>query len=109
MVKLRLVFHAKLALLVLVLTHWVACAWFFVGRVCLDQTNWIAVDHIDTAHVWTQYARSIYFSITSLSTETYGDITATNIYETMAMFGVIIVAAAIFAGLPGTYIYMEYN
>jgi len=71
-----------MVLWLLLLLHLFACAWIFFGKLNEDESdNWILCrgfqDHQDT----DLYIVALYFSVTTLATVGYGDISACNLTE----------------------------
>ncbi len=88
----RLIF---LMIFFMVLVHVIACLWIFIAR--FDETskvNWIHSKGIEDFTVYDLYITSFYFSVTTIVTVGYGDITAISSGEKIVavflmLFGVI--------------------
>lgn len=86
---------AFLLLIFLILVHVIACFWVFIGK--FDDTsknNWIYAKGIVDMDDYNLYVTSFYFSITTIVTVGYGDITAINAGEKilacfLMIFGVV--------------------
>ncbi len=66
----------KLVLSILLLLHWVACAWFFIPySEGFPTQSWVASQGVDSAERFTQYVRSLYWVVVTTTTVGYGDIT----------------------------------
>ena len=72
----------------LVFAHFGACAWFAVGDYCLQHHRdcgsygWLDANGMgDHTSRWKQYSTAWYWSVVTLMTTGYGDITATNMLE----------------------------
>ena len=82
----------KLNFVIIVVCHWVACFWLACADFSLlagAANNWrsadeddemLSIDYDDLGG--SSYLRSIYWAIVGMSTVGYGDIVATNVYET---------------------------
>jgi hypothetical protein len=89
----------KLSVVMLLLSHCSACAWFsvgFWGRGFCD-TTWLHEGELVESPPWHQWAASFYFAITTGTTVGYGDIHATNPFEQL-LCTVFLVGAVGFAG-----------
>lgn len=66
------------------LTHWIACAWLALRG--------ITPDFSDATH----YLRAVYWSVTTLATVGYGDITPTSNAQMVFAIGVMIIGAGVY-------------
>ena len=70
----------------LLLSHFIGCIWIFVGRTVHDEKvkgdSWIESGAEDL-NIWELYLMSLYFSMTTITTVGYGDISAKNTAERM--------------------------
>ena len=116
--------------LLIVLLHWVACGWYFLGQcspIWRYGEGWLQIDqdnmnrNIATMDGLNGYVRALYFILVGTSTVGYGDIVPSNIletvYATMAMlFGGLLkpavvggIASLIFTALSKVQPVHHYN
>lgn len=77
-----------------VLQHVTACLWIFIGNLDDGKNNWIYIKGYIDASYGDIYITSFYFTVTTLVTVGYGDITANNNAEklmciVLMMLGVV--------------------
>lgn len=109
--------YTKLLLAVLLLGHFVACLYYFIGTmhsdctadghfVAADQPSWLLAhfgeDAINSTSYYDRYVASTYWSFTTLTTVGYGDISATNTDEKIYCIFGMIAGTAVFATVTGT-------
>lgn len=65
------------------LSHFIGCFWIFIGRTFNEKGSWLDAQDVDTGDVnmWELYLMALYFSMTTITTVGYGDISATNTLE----------------------------
>ena len=63
------------------LVHILSCLWFFMSRISDDLENWVVKYKIQDRPIGSQYLASFYWTITTLTTVGYGDITPANSIE----------------------------
>lgn len=104
---------ARIVLLVFAILHWGACMWYAVGKANLHEehldgspASWVASHQADYPYIgeekWDHYVYSLYFSLTTMTTVGYGDITPTNYSEVSFAMLLLAVSSMVFAGLMGT-------
>jgi hypothetical protein len=70
--------------------HWVACGWIYLTPEFLADKD-----------IYTRYIRSLYWSVTTLTTIGYGDITPTTNSQTIYTMGVMILGVGIYGYVIG--------
>jgi hypothetical protein len=84
------------------LIHWIACAWFFVSFLeKFPQNCWVARAGILTQGPAAQYIRSLYWTITTMTTVGYGDITPVRTTEYVLNMFVMLLGVSMYAFIIG--------
>ena len=86
------------------LLHLLACTWIFIGKLSIeeDPVNWIAVGGFLDKPNSDLYIISMYWTVTTVSTVGYGDITATNHLERMANSCIMLIGVLIYSYMVGS-------
>ena len=74
---------------ILLIAHWVACGWYFMGGI------------VNVEDEVMRYTRALYWTITTLTTVGYGDITPQNLTQTVYTMVVMILGAGIYGYVIG--------
>jgi len=83
--------------------HWCTCAWYHLGRSEEGRgPSWL--DDFQDADKFQAYVWSLYFTITTMTTVGYGDITPLNYSEALFTLVLLPIASVGFAVLMGTLI-----
>lgn len=92
----------KFIIVMVVLIHWLACTWFLTAFIAgFPENCWTVREGIQHSTVPTQYLRSLYWTITTMTTVGYGDITPVlNIEYILAML-VMLIGASMYAFIIG--------
>jgi len=86
----------------LILVHVVACLWIFIAK--FDETsklNWIYIKDYDDLNDYDLYVPSFYFSVTTIVTVGYGDITAISSTEKIVATFLMIIGVIAFSFATG--------
>jgi hypothetical protein len=93
----------KPLVLVPLLMHWLACAWFFTALAsAFPVDSWVMRADIAEAEPVEQYIRSLYWTITTMTTVGYGDITPSRPVEYVFSCLVMLLGASLFAFIIGS-------
>ena len=93
---------AKFAAVMALLIHWLACGWFLIASIAqFPADSWVARCGIEAAPPAVQYVRSLYWTITTMTTVGYGDITPARTAEYVASMVVMLLGASMSAFIIG--------
>ncbi|CAD8053452.1 unnamed protein product [Paramecium primaurelia] len=102
----------KLIYAILAAAHFSACIWFLVGSTGNpNETSWIKAQNIENEYWFNQYLHSFYWSIITMTTIGYGDITPQNLRERVFAVGMALSAVGVFGYSIGNInsIYAEWS
>jgi hypothetical protein len=92
----------KFLALVLLFGHWITCGWFVLPSIeNFPADNWVMLSGIRFADRFTQYIRSFYWTITTMTTVGYGDITPHGNGEYLFTSMVMLIGASLYAYIIG--------
>ncbi len=93
---------AKFVGVMALLIHWLACAWFLIAVIeGLPDSSWVVRCGIEASQPAAQYVRSLYWTITTMTTVGYGDITPVRTAEYIASMVVMLLGASMYAFIIG--------
>ncbi len=87
----------------MLLIHWVACIWFMIAWI--DQfpaDSWVVRAGISETDITTQYIRSLYWTVQTMTTVGYGDIILSRAAEYSIAIFVMLLGASMYAFIIGT-------
>lgn len=87
---------------ILLVIHWIACLWFFSAFAHdFPDDSWVVSTEIVDEHHSHQYTRSLYWTITTMTTVGYGDITPQRPVEYVIAIIVMLLGASMYAFIIG--------
>lgn len=93
---------AKYCLIILILMHWISCALFFSAYIDdFPENSWVVRYDFKSLKPIDQYIRSLYWTITTMTTVGYGDITPARTVEYTLSIGVMLLGASLYAFVIG--------
>jgi hypothetical protein len=92
----------KFVAVVTLLIHWISCAWFLTSFIAQFPPNcWVVRAGIANEMPPIQYLRSVYWTITTMTTVGYGDITPSRSVEYILTMIVMLLGASMYAFIIG--------
>ena len=102
----------KCLLIIVIFAHYCACLWYYIGDHCYyhgkddmcNNSSWLDGYfgfEFEESTLWQRYTVSFYWSVVTLMTTGYGDITATNMCEQWVASGCILIGTCFFAYFIG--------
>jgi voltage-gated potassium channel len=88
---------------ILLLIHWLACFWFYSAFAAgFPADSWVVAAGIQGADAVSQYVRSLYWTITTMTTVGYGDITPGRTAEYIRSGLIMLMGASLYAFIIGS-------
>lgn len=91
----------KVIFLLLIISHWMACIWYYIGKSTHD-SSWIDDCEIRDAQIKDKYVASLYFVLISMMTVGFGDISPMNTKERVFAVFLQLASGIFFAYMLGT-------
>ena len=85
----------KLCLIISFAAHWCACGWNFIATE-IEDADWTKLDAPDKYDVQDRYIAALYFSVTTMMTVGYGDITPTTSKERVYVIFIMLIGGGLF-------------
>ncbi|MEH6549841.1 MAG: ion transporter [Pseudomonadales bacterium] len=86
----------------LILVHCIACLWFASAYVDgFPQNSWVVAANIQSSDPQSQYIRSLYWTVTTMTTVGYGDISPNRTVEYLLAIFVMLSGASLYAFIIG--------
>ena len=93
---------AKFFTAVMLFVHWIACGWFLSAFIAnFPEDCWVVIMGIKDADLITQYIRSLYWTIITVTTVGYGDITPNRNIEYIFTILVALLGVSMYAFIIG--------
>lgn len=94
---------AQFFTVLIILIHWVACAWYLLPLVQgFPADSWVVLQGLAGESGWDQYLRSLYWAVTTMTTVGFGDITASRNAEYIVSIVVMLMGASMYAFMIGS-------
>lgn len=92
----------KFISVIIILSHLIACGWYLSAFISgFPLNSWIVLNGLEDYDIITKYIRSLYWTVTTLTTVGYGDITPHLNYEYIVTILVMIMGASMYALIIG--------
>ena len=85
----------KLSMIIFFLAHWCACIWYFIGK-SQTEYSWLQDSRLDGSSVGNQYVAALYFTIATMLTVGYGDISPVSLEERIFAIFIMLLGGGVF-------------
>ena len=93
---------SRFFIIIMLFVHLTACFWYLAAHLAgFPEKSWVVLAHLRDSDPATIYIRSLYWTVTSLTTVGYGDIVAHLNYEYIFAIVVMITGASMYAFIIG--------
>ena len=94
---------AKYFVSILLLIHWLASGWFLAALAAgFPPDSWVIRAGIEASEQTVQYIRSLYWTVTTMTTVGYGDITPATNTEYLLATLIMLMGASLYAFIIGS-------
>jgi len=93
---------SKYLITITILIHWLACSWFFIAYIDnFPIDSWVVSSGIQNSSADVQYIRSLYWTVTAMTTVGFGDITPHRTPEYIITIFIMLLGATMYAFIIG--------
>jgi hypothetical protein len=91
----------KVITVILLIAHWIACLFFYIGSIELDNTAvcWLTIANMQDAATYDKYIISLYWAFTTVG---YGDVAPYTMNEKIYAIFSMLIACGVFAYVVGS-------
>ncbi len=99
-----LISFLKVIVVILLIAHWIACLFFYIGSVELYSypVCWLTLANMQDAPTYDKYIISLYWAFTTMTTVGYGDVAPYTMNEKIYAIFSMLIACGVFAYVVGS-------